>query len=400
MTDQQLLDVLPNGVLKDYVNYWRPTTDAPSIYLVSGALITTASLMRSRVFVSFGGQPLHPNLWILLLGPSSLFRKTTCINKARSTIANLSPELLMPEEFSREALVRHLSAQPSGLVTASEFSGTLATLSRDYMAGTKELLADLYDAPPTYSRIVGKERLEVVQPCLSLFAASQTGWFLEKVKEIDLQSGFLARFIYMPAFNKPPSIAIPPDPDSALGDVLHARLRDLTLVEGRLALSPKVVGQYARWMEDHENELLKQDEQIERLSPFWTRLTATTLKLAMILQVSSDGRLELTEDTLERAIKLTTLFKDNLRQLFLNEFTFTRDMAHKKKVLRLIEKNGEKGIDRRDLMRNSNLLKKDFDPVLQTLIEEGSVYSDAGGTNGSATRVRYFVSPSRLASAA
>ncbi len=375
MTDRELVDLLPSGALRQYVDYWRPTTDAPAIYLVAGALMSVGTLLKSNVFVSFGGQPIYPNLWMLLLGPSSIYRKTTCIEKARKTVMLAEKgELLLPEEFSREALVRHLSAQPSGLLTAREFGGTLASFSRDYMVGTKELLADLYDSPPTYSRIVGKEELNVEQPCLSMFAASQTNWFLEKVRPIDLQSGFLARVIYMPAFDRPATIAIPPDPDPELGAALKESLLNIMGVEGALAFAPGVKESYARWIVQHEDELFKMDaDEAEKLSPFWTRLETSALKLAMILQVSSDQSLVLTQDTLDRALSLVSIVKANLKQLFLREFTFTKDMANRQKVLRLITKRGTAGIERRELMRASNLLQKELDPVIVTLEAEGSI---------------------------
>jgi hypothetical protein len=393
--DKELIDLLPHGALRKYIDYWEPTTDAPAIYLVAGALVTAGTLMKSGPFLPFGGQPIYPNLWVLLLGPSSYYRKTTAVNKCRKTIVDVigdgAERLLLPEEFSREALVRHLSAHPSGLLTSSEFGGLLASFSRDYMAGTKELLADLYDAPPTYSRIVGKDMLNVVQPCLSLFAASQTNWFLEKVKEIDLQSGFLARVIYMPASTKQKTIPIPPDPDPIAGAELKSLLSDVHGIEGKFEFAGGVVDRYARWMIAHEHELHKMgDGDIGRLSPFWTRLTAIALKLGMIMQVSTDGGLVLTMDTLDRALALSDVLKENLKELFLREFTFTKEMATKQKVLRLVAKHGDVGIERRDLMRASNLYKIEFDRVMETLLEEGSVVKSEQGSNTHAHKVRYF----------
>jgi len=37
--------------------------------------------------------------------------------------------------------------------------GALAAFNRDYMSGIKELLADLYDSPPTYERLVGQRTI-------------------------------------------------------------------------------------------------------------------------------------------------------------------------------------------------------------------------------------------------
>jgi hypothetical protein len=168
---------------------------------------------------------------VLEVGPSSFYRKSTCITKARRTIARLSEgdqqSILLPDEFSREAFLKRLSERWQGLLTYSEFSGALATFGRDYMAGTKELLSDLYDCPETYVRMIGSQTWTLKHVCLSIFAASQTDWFLEKLKAGDLRGGFLARFSYWPAFEKRRFLAVPPEPSAAIGNRLIAGLNDL-----------------------------------------------------------------------------------------------------------------------------------------------------------------------------
>lgn len=150
----------PDGVLRLYEQYWLPTTDAPQEYIVGSGFAVLAAAIEDRVFLPFGGQNIYRNLWVLLLGPSSFYRKSTCVSKARKTLARLydgdaAGGALLPDEFSREALLRRLSERSQGLLTFSEFSGAMAAMGRDYMGGTKEFLADLYDSPQSYTRVVG-----------------------------------------------------------------------------------------------------------------------------------------------------------------------------------------------------------------------------------------------------
>ena len=372
LTDEALRDLLPEGVIRDYLDYWSPTTDAPLIYHVAGALATVAGVVGNSIFLPFGGQPIYPNLWLLILGLSSLFRKSTCVAKARATLQKVDPDRLLPNEFTRESLVRELTVRPQGVLTVSEFSGMLRYLSRDYMAGTKEMLADLYDCPESYSRLVGEQRYVVRQPCISILGASQTSWFLEKVNEGDIRGGFLARFIYLPAYSKSRSVAIPPEPDPARQRTLVSDLQALRAEQGAIELGPGVREGYERWIGDYETEMVK-SEQVELLSPFWTRLSVITLKLAMLMQVARDGSLLVTRDTLDRAIRLTQVFKVALDRLFTEDLAFTRDMQNRQKVLRLIKRRGATGIAERDLLRSSNLLKKDLTPILDTLRAEEQI---------------------------
>src|SRR6187399_1467737 len=73
----------PIGILRDYEDYWLPTSDAPRVYQVACAMSTLSTVVSNRIWLPFGGQHIYCNLWILILGPSSFYRKSTCIGKAK-----------------------------------------------------------------------------------------------------------------------------------------------------------------------------------------------------------------------------------------------------------------------------------------------------------------------------
>jgi hypothetical protein len=371
-------EALP-GALQDYELLWTPTTDAPRVYHVAAGLSVIATVLENRVYLPFGGDRLYPNLWCLILGPSSFYRKSTALGKARKTIGRLyeqgqSP--LLPDEFSREALLKRLSERAQGLLTYSEFSGALATFGRDYMSGTKELLADLYDSPESYQRIVGQQTWTLNQVCLSILAASQTDWFIEKLKQGDVRGGFLARFSYWPAFEKPRFMAVPVEPNREIHARLLSTLNQLRSVHGAVAFAPGVQASYSKWVEAHERELHR-STHVGELSPFWSRLSIITLKLAMLIQLAHDRSLEISPAAMASALSLTDFLKASLRHLFAEEFAFTKPMQDRQKLLRLVRKNPA-GISRRDLMRASSLLARDFDNVVSTLRQEELIVSDGG----------------------
>src|SRR4051812_27927421 len=82
-----LLDWSPGaGILSDYEQVWLPTSDAPRVYHVACALAVLAATVEHRVHLLFGGERVYPNLWLLILGPSSFFRKSSCLSKAKRTL--------------------------------------------------------------------------------------------------------------------------------------------------------------------------------------------------------------------------------------------------------------------------------------------------------------------------
>ena len=273
----------PRSALALYEQYWLPTTDAPREYLVACGLSTIGTAIGNRIYIPFGGERIYPNLWNVLLGPSSTFRKSTTVKQARRTLARLTEGqndgLLFPDEFSKEALVARLAERAQGLLTYSEFSGALAAFNRDYMSGIKELLADLYDSPPRYERIVGQKTLVAKDVCISLLAASQTDWLLEKLKETDIRGGFMARMTFWPAFIKRRFIALPPEPDTRIGNELVRHLNQIRGLEGAVMIPSSCRDRYAAWLEQHEREL-ESLPGAGNLGPFWSRLSVTTLKMA------------------------------------------------------------------------------------------------------------------------
>lgn len=371
----------PPGLLQLYEDYWSPTTDAPRVYHIASGLTVLSTIIGGRVYLPFGGDRIRPNLWSLLLGPSSFFRKTSCLNKARKTISRLHDQYgahspLLPDEFSREALLRRLGERSQGLLTFSEFSGALAVFGRDYMAGTRELLADLYDSPELYTRVVGNQECTLREVCLSILAASQTDWFLEKVKQADIRGGFLARFTFWPAARKATFLALPPPPDEQVGEKLMTGLNELRGIGGAAMLTPEVVRFYGAWLEDHEREL-QRTSRIADMSVFWSRLSITTLKFALLLQLATDRNTTIGADSLHRAIALTEALKNALRWLFESELAFTEDMRNRQKILRTVQRRP--GIGRRELLRSSSLLLTKLEPIIRTLTAEGVIeYRDRG----------------------
>jgi hypothetical protein len=370
----------PGSALQKYEAYWTPTTDAPREYLIPCGLAVIGTTISTNVFLPFGGDKVYPNLWAIILGPSSTFRKSTTVKQARRTLARLSKgqpnAMLFPDEFSKEALVTRLADKAQGLLTYSEFSGAMAAFGRDYMSGTKELLADLYDSPARYERIVGKQTITASNVCLSILAASQTDWLLEKLKEGDVRGGFMARFTYWPAFEKRRFMAIPEEPDGKAGGELVRHLNDLRRMNGPMQLPASARERYTEWLRQHEQDL-DSLPRAGQLSPFWSRLGMTTLKLALVIQVASRGTLLLEDDALESAIGLAEFLKRALGHLFAEEIAFTPDMRNRQKVLNTIRRHP--GSPFRTVSMNSGLLKRQLEAVLETLAAEQLIEQRDGG---------------------
>jgi hypothetical protein len=213
--------------------------------------------------------------------------------------------------------------------------------------------------------------------CLSILAASQTDWFLEKLKAGDVRGGFLARFSFWPAFHKKRFFAVPSEPDRQIGNALLSGLNAMRRAKGRVTLSSSVRDRYSTWVERHERELGGVTRAGE-LSAFWSRLSIMTLKFAVILQVAHDHSTAISDDSMVGALSLTEFLKQALRHLFDEEFAFSKDMQDRQRVFRAVRQRS--GLSFRDLLRSSSLLKRQLEPILETLQAEGHIRRGKDGS--------------------
>jgi len=95
-----------SSLIELYVEYGRESTDAPVIYHTALGYFVVSSILghHVRLITSYIPSGLAPNLWVLLIGPSRITRKTTAMRLATNVIKAVNPAILMPASFTPEAL--------------------------------------------------------------------------------------------------------------------------------------------------------------------------------------------------------------------------------------------------------------------------------------------------------
>lgn len=369
-TDADLDLALPeSGFLKDYYDFAKELTDAPEHYHIFGGLSVLSAVVGNNIHLPFGPWKIYPNLWIVLLAPSSIFRKSTVITIARKLITRVDSKIILPNEFTPEVLVSSMEANPKGILIWSEFASALSNFERSYMMGTKEFLTDVYDCPPLYRRKIREKEFTIENPCLSILAGTAIDWFLSKCKEGDVRGGFLARFVYVPATAKTKRISIPPAYDPHSLECLKEKLIRIRDIKGEADVEG-VFSIYDKWAKAHDEELEKETDQ-ERLSGFFTRLSIYALKFAMLYQLAQDRSVVISDEAITRAIALTHYLKRNIKKLVTEEFIFGKEEKEKKKVLDCIRRTP--GISKRKILQNTKMTLRTLNPILYTLVVERSV---------------------------
>lgn len=347
--------------IKEYVDYCGQITDAPLVYHEFMALGTVASAVAGGVYCKFGASRLKPNIYMVLVGSSSVFRKTTCLNISRQFV-RAAGGYIYPNEFSTERLYEELAGQPEGSFYFSEFASLTGLMSRDYMLGCKAFLTSLYDCERYYSRKLKSGEVEIEEPCVNIFSASTIDWFLARAREGDLAGGFLPRFIFVPATEKTSNMAFPPAADESHTKQIVNWLKAIGEVKGEAVFGEKARRIYSAWQRHHDRYA---DSPL--LSGFITRLQAYALKFAILQNIANEASLDITEKSVHDACVRVDFLTRQLKRLETEEFAFSREQHNRLNVLKALRK--AESMTRSELLRTSRLSSRQLDRVLTTLIE-------------------------------
>jgi len=336
------------------------------------AIIST--VLQRKVYLKFGVYNLYPNLYIVLIGKSTVMRKTACLNMARNIIEKYNSDLILPSEFSPEALFELLQEKPIGLISWSEFGGFLANTTKSYQAGIKEFLTEAYDCPDYREKRLIKKTYSIENIYLNIITATTIHWFIDRITETDTMGGFLGRFIYMPCKQEDKNgwYYIPQKEPVNLTNMILKDLKDISKIKGEFEISDEARTILIKWLRRHEDELEQVDDS-KGIIGFYARLSDYLLKFAMLYEISGSRSLTISEQSILRAIKLVNQLKQSLNELMSNHIAFTKEAKDNQRIMNLIKEEGT--IKRSKLLNNSGMSAKQLNEVLATLLQSERIES-------------------------
>jgi hypothetical protein len=366
--------------LRNYVEYARSITDAPLAFHVAGGLAAMAGAVGSNVWWrGGGGREQWPNLYLLLLAPSGIFRKSTSVDIPMNLLAKASPGSLLDREFTPERFIRNLADQPTSVLKESEFASLLERMKSNYMQGMKQRLTDLFDCQDSYDRTLqgasgGRgERISIVRPALTILAASTLDWLVESLTETDMRSGFMPRFLFFAPTLKEaePAGGYLAEPDRPLENWLVKTLAQMSgMARRQISFAPsrrRIVG----WNTDN-SAVVEGGQTPDELLGLYSRLGHHLGKIAALLSVSDDGirsEYAVAEDTAERAIALMEWILAGTGRVFEERVVFSKFELQAQKALRFI--GG--GIERGALLKKMKCPASELDRLLMTLKDRGEI---------------------------
>lgn len=407
--------------LQQYMD-WSGTTgnQTPMIFHQAAGLWLLATAVGRRLYGEAPwGVKIYPNLYLMLVAGTTFYRKSTAYKLAEQVARAAIPHMLMPTPGSperfQEALAGRLptnfdklvqeqrerltKAQPfaaqRGLLK-DEVAGLFGAINkRDYMAGMKDLLMELYDCPDYFDKDT-QTGLNIVQnAALSILGVTTPASLSCAVSTGDWDNGLLIRFALLtpePNYAERPAAKTYRSVPQALIDdlrTLHERLPAPQTTEmGMTALGALRLNvdcweqcqQYGDWLRRRCDP--GQDTELDdRLKGVYGRMHVQAFKLASLFAAldwvkTSDDSPTVTIDHWNAAQALAEGWRGSAHRLLeqldrSGEATIER--RQQERMLTVIRVKGGQGIELRDLYRQMHVTAKAGRQVAQELVKAGLV---------------------------
>jgi len=385
------------GFIADYVKWGVEATDAvPQYHELTGFILLSSILaQRLRLKTSYG--TMVPNLWGLVLGTSTLTRKTTAMRMAVDLLADIDASMVLATDGSVEGLLTGLSNRPSmtSMFYKDEVSGFFDSINRkDYLAGMPETLTHLYDVPQVYQRLLRKETITISNPIFIFFGGGIRDKVYSLLSDEYVLSGFLPRFLVVSGEADLTKIR---RTGPATGVLLDERATLLTQLMNMHETyvrkeSVQIAGQAVEmdatcevfltteaWNRygDIEMEMVAkaQESDIEMLAlPTFERLSRSMLKMACLWagsrQVPVDNTIQVEESDINAAAYYMQRWGRYSIDLIYNAGR-NDTQRELERILDMVARHP--GILRSRLMQIGHLTRRTADEVLYTLEERGQI---------------------------
>lgn len=403
LTMPQLVDpdiVTEDSFVAEYKKWANEATDAPEQYHELSCFIALSSVISQGLALELPyNSNFRPNLWGLLLGESTLSRKTTSMRMAMDLLTDLDPELILASDGSAEGLLTGLSTRPKrvSIFYKDEVSGFFDSINRkDYLAGFPETLTQLYDVPKILPRILRKETITVTEPYFIFFGGGIRDKVYSLINDDYILSGFIPRFLIVSSTNDISRIRRT-GPPTSIGtdkkDRLVTRLADLK--ERYSVVVPAKIGQQTVYLDGRIEAFLtpkawdffgdlEESLPLSAMNTAWellalptfSRMAFSVLKIGMLIaasrkEISDSNKLEVGIDDLQQA----AFYVQKWGQYSLDLIMASGKSSSEKTLERALDfiRQSHEGVTQSQLMQRFHMSSKEMREIRDTLYDRGLV---------------------------
>jgi hypothetical protein len=376
---------MPSSLIDLYVEYGRESTDAPVIYHIALGYFVVSSILghHARLVTSYMPTGLMPNIWVLLIGPSRITRKTTAMRLAVNVIKAVNPAILMPASFTPEALYELFNQLSEGDVVVwvkDELGGFFKSLEKKYMYGVREILSSIYTGHGEVRKLRNLT-LRIPDNLYVTAVGTMPTPPHEYLSEEDFESGFMNRWILAYAARREtrlPLLHQSPRAESLFREIVQLLKEYDNQLSRGVPIITTTAGAIEK-LESYDREVERQLDLIEQTSPgslfklYYAETPTLLVKLSMLARLArgdypDSGIITIDEADVNVALEHLEKFVSAARQVIedVQSSPRARPVVTEEKAL-------ERVFTYSELLVKTRILSKDLKEYLITLMEQDRI---------------------------
>lgn len=390
-------DMDVENFIMDYKQYGISVTDAVPEYHELCAFMLLSGILSAGLQLKASFGRMIPNIWGLVLGDSTLTRKTTAMEMAMSFLRDVDQDAVVATDGSPEGLISALSdrSERVSIYYKDEISGLFAAMnSKSYLSDMPEILTKMYDVPEYYSRPLRKETITIRSPYFIFFGGGIRDKVYSLLNEDYVLSGFLPRFLVVNGdadLSKLRPTGPPNEETSTAKDALNDRIVAMydnysMTVRSKLGTQSVMIPQNVEatltqdawdFFAEIETKLTHaaSDSALAMLAlPTFTRLAFSTLKMGVLLAGARGPdharRVIVSKQDLQEAAWFTQRWGKHSIALLQNAGV-SRSERWIERIIGFVKRHP--GCTRTQLMQGHRVSSKEMTELLQTITDRGMV---------------------------
>lgn len=374
---------LPDDHFLTVFRKWQESrTDAYSEYHFMGGLWLLSAFCQGKVVLKLTTGHVKPNIWVTILGLTTISHKTTSINNTKYIFETVTETRAYNNSYSQEGYLETLQDNPVSHFIYDEVAGLLAKMHAKYNDGIFDLDCALYSGSSIQKTLASKKgqphTVTVDNPYVTKLYATTPDKFTTNIQQVDFDCGWGFRFLYCwPKYKKGRrGLATETQEDvDARSAVITRALKIYQMIEQYkevpFTVEPGALEYLDAIVEQHENIAWNTDN--DAYAAATGRGQENTLKIAMLLEIGkSKPSFCITLDTMKYAADLvfnyfvpTTLdVCDRIQEDIRNNQI--------EKIISILRKKGGIGYHS-DILNKSRIVAKVFNECIYTMVESGAI---------------------------
>jgi hypothetical protein len=309
------------GWLRTYTTWASQVgNQTPEIFHLGMGIWMAAVAIARRVYTDARwGVRLYPNLYMMFVADTTYYRKTTAYKLGERILTQAIPHLLMPTPGSPERFQDALAGRaPSNFnelprehqkvvldatrfaaqrgLFKDEIAGLFGAFKRDYMAGLKDFMLEIYDCADFLAKETQSGLAIIRNAAPSILGVTTPAGLSSAISHADWDNGLLPRFALLtpqPDYKERTALDVPVDPPPSVVSGLKALHDALPMPEkaGEGWQAAEALPMEVESWDDcqaYSNQLRRQcDPRLEtplddRLKGVYGRMHVQAMKVAMI----------------------------------------------------------------------------------------------------------------------